>query len=94
MSKNVTRGTALAWTNTGDQPHTVTECVASDDAYACPNGAGSNTSNAREFDSNTQYSDGFERDQTFSFTFNLEAGTYYYYCTIHPFMHGAIVVEA
>ena len=30
-------------------------------------------------------------NQTFSFTFN-QAGTFAYHCTIHPYMHGTIVV--
>ncbi len=94
VSKNVTAGTALTWTNMGGKPHTATECVSSDSSAACPDGAGSNTSGARAFDSNNQYSDGFKRDQQFSFTFDLAAGTYHYYCTVHLFMHGTITVQA
>ena len=32
-------------------------------------------------------------DQTFRFTFN-QAGTFAYHCSIHPYMHGTIVVTA
>jgi plastocyanin len=34
-----------------------------------------------------------DTDDTFTFTFS-EAGTYEYYCSLHPHMTGAIVVEA
>jgi plastocyanin len=91
-SKNATLGTAITWTNTGGQPHTVTECTTSDGAAACSNGAGTNNSASRAFDSNTQYSSGFRKDQQFTFTFNTSTGTFYYYCTLHLWMHGTIVV--
>ena len=91
-SKDIAMETGLAWANTGGRAHTVTECTSSDSSTACPNGAGANTSNARAFDSNAQYSSGFGKGQTFSFTFT-NTGTYYYYCTLHPWMHGAVVVS-
>jgi len=32
------------------------------------------------------------RDGSFSFTFE-EPGTYEYYCSIHPYMTGTVIVE-
>lgn len=91
-SKNVTAGTSLTWTNTGGQAHTVTECVSTDSSNACPNGSGSNTSSSRTFDSNSQSPSGFRKNEQYQFTFNLSPGTYYYYCTLHAWMHGTIVI--
>src|SRR5262245_23711570 len=90
-TKNATTGTSITWTNTGGQDHTVTECTTADTSTACPNGSGANTSGARAFDSNTQYSSGFKKDEQFTFAFT-STGTYYYFCTLHPWMHGTIVV--
>ena len=92
-NKNATLGTTIAWTNTGSQPHTVTECTTSDSATACPNGAGSNNSASRAVDSNAQYSSGFRKDQQFAFAFNTSLGTFYYYCTLHPWMRATIIVS-
>jgi plastocyanin len=87
LSKNVTSGTGLTWTNTGGQPHTASECTTSDTSNACPSGAGYNTSGSRAFDSGS-----LGKSQTYSYNFNTP-GTFYYYCTIHPWMHGTIVVS-
>ncbi len=91
-SKNVTLGTSITWTNTGGKTHTVTECTSADSATACQNGAGANASNSRAFDSNTQYPSGFGNGQQFTYAFT-SSGTYYYYCSIHPWMHGTIIVS-
>ena len=85
-TKNVTSGTGLTWTNTGGQPHTATECTQSDTTNACPNGAGSKTSSSRAFDSST-----LGKGQVYTFTFTT-TGTFYYYCTLHAWMHGVVVV--
>ena len=89
-NKTVTGGTTITWTNTGGKPHTVTECTTSDSSSACPNGAGANTSTSRAFDSNSQTT--IQPNQQYQYTFNLPIGTYYYYCTLHPWMHGAIAI--
>jgi plastocyanin len=86
-SKNVTSGTGLTWTNTGGQPHTASECTTSDTANACPNGSGSNPSGSRAFDSGS-----LGKGQLFTYNFNAR-GTFYYFCTLHPWMHGTIVVS-
>ncbi|HZY94499.1 MAG TPA: plastocyanin/azurin family copper-binding protein [Candidatus Bathyarchaeia archaeon] len=91
-TKNVTTGTSLTWTNTGSQPHTVTECVSTDSSDACPNGSGANTSSSRAFDSNSQSPSGFRKNARYQFNFILSPGTYYYYCTLHPWMHGTIMI--
>jgi plastocyanin len=93
LTRNVTQGTAITWINSGGQPHTVTICTASDSALACPNGAGSNTSPTRTFDSSAQFPSGFNTNQQFSFTFNIPNGTYHYYCIPHPWMHGTVIVS-
>jgi plastocyanin len=89
-NKTVTGGTTITWTNTGGKPHTVTECTTSDSASACPSGAGANTSASRAFDSNSQAT--IQPSQQYQYTFNLPIGTYYYYCTLHPWMRGAIAI--
>ena len=86
IAKNVTSGTGLTWTNTGGQPHTASECTSFDSSNACPNGAGSNTSGSRAFDSGS-----LGKGQLFTYAFNAP-GTFYYFCTLHPWMHGTIVV--
>jgi plastocyanin len=87
VAKNVTSGTGLTWTNTGGQPHTASECTTSDTSNACPDGAGSNTSMSRAFDSSS-----LGKGQVFTYNFNT-LGTFYYYCTLHAWMHGTIVVS-
>jgi plastocyanin len=87
VAKNVTSGTRLTWTNTGGQPHTASACTTSDTSNSCPNGAGSNTSTSRAFDSGS-----LGKGQLFTYNFNT-AGTFYYYCTLHAWMHGTIVVS-
>ncbi len=92
-SKNAQSGTTITWTKTGRQAHTVTECTVSDSNLACPNGAAANTSNSRAFDSNAQSSPSLNNNQQYPFTLNLSQGTYYYYCTLHAWMHGTLVVQ-
>ena len=38
------------------------------------------------------HSPGLEKGDTFSFTFR-KAGSYQYFCSVHPFMHGTIIVR-
>ena len=82
--KSVTVGTTLTWTNDGN-PHTVTTCDSSHFNNAgCP---AQNAPGLDAFDSGT-----LEKGSTFSHTFTT-AGTFYYYCTLHPWMQGEIVVQ-
>ena len=45
------------------------------------------------FDSGGIASSDLNHNDTFSHTF-LTAGTYHYICSIHPFMHGTVIVTA
>jgi amicyanin len=48
--------------------------------------------NVRSSEGNTLKSPVLDTDQKFSFTFN-KAGTYQYFCAIHPKMTGKVVVQ-
>ena len=76
---NITAGDTVVWTNTGTNPHTVSECA---DAFApCPQSGG--------FDSGT-----LNNGQAFSRPFPTP-GTYEYWCNIHGnMMQGRVVVAA
>jgi plastocyanin len=77
---NISAGDTVVWTNTGNAPHTVTECG---DAFTpCPQPGG--------FDSGN-----LNNGQTFSRTFTT-AGTYEYFCAIHlqAAMRGRVIVAA
>jgi plastocyanin len=78
---NVGAGDTVVWTNSGTNPHTVTECG---DAFTpCPQPGG--------FDSGLP---GMSNGQTFSQTFSTP-GTYEYFCLIHgASMQGRVIVAA
>jgi plastocyanin len=66
----VATGTKVIWTNTDDEPHTVTSA-----------------------DGGKMFkSPALDTDDKFSFTF-VKAGTYKYFCSIHPRMVGTIIVK-
>ena len=46
------------------------------------------TSNDKSFDS-----EGLDTNQKFNHTF-AKAGTYLYFCEVHPYMHGTVIVKA
>jgi plastocyanin len=82
--KNVTLGTTITWTNNG-MSHTVTSCDASHYiSSGCPS---QDAPGLNSFDSGI-----IQNGATFKWTFTV-AGTYHYYCALHPWMHGTIVVE-
>ena len=83
-TRNVTSGTTVTWTNNGNT-HTVTSCDPSNaNSVGCPiHDAGGLDS----FDSGM-----IANGATFSHTFTAK-GTYYYYCTLHPWMRGEIIVK-
>ncbi|GII32366.1 hypothetical protein Pmi06nite_58080 [Planotetraspora mira] len=60
-------GTTVTWTNTDEEPHTVSATSGPFHSGALINGA------------------------TYRYTFT-KPGQYQYLCTIHPFMHGNVVV--
>lgn len=80
-------GPAVTWSNTGTVGHTITTCDSTQGANAqsCPNGT-----DASGLDS---FSITISAGGTQSHVFT-HAGTYYYYCNIHPFtMHGKVIVS-
>ena len=64
----VKAGTAVAWLNADDTPHTV-------------------ASSSKLFKSKA-----LDTDDSFSFTFTTP-GMYEYFCSLHPYMTGTVVVE-
>ena len=87
-NSSITSGTVVYWANTGKASHSATSCdstgVASGGTIGYPV---PNASNLPGFDTGVVAGG----SNTKSITFNT-AGTYYYFCTVHAFMHGKIVV--
>ncbi len=86
-SENATaNGAAITWKNIGGVTHTVTTCDSTNGAApaACPNGA-----NASGLDS---FAPNVAKGITTSHVFT-KPGTYYYYCSIHPWMHGTVLAK-
>src|SRR5215216_4954334 len=74
----VSVGNTVTWTNNDSQPHTVT--------------SGSNGQPDDKFNSSPNFSPLLNPGQTFSFTFT-QAGTYPYFCMLHPNMVGTVSVS-
>ncbi len=81
----------IQWMNTGGSPHTVTSCdpshATSSNTLGCPS---ANAAGLQSFDSGTVAANSGKWPSSPYLT--LAAGTYYYYCTIHPWMHGKLTV--
>jgi len=79
-------GAAITWKNIGGAAHTVTTCDSTNGASTaqCPNGA--NASGLDSFAANVA------KGSTTSHVFT-KAGTYYYYCSLHPWMHGSATAK-
>jgi plastocyanin len=81
----------IQWVNNGGSPHTVTSCdpahATSSNTLGCPV---ANAAGLQSFDSGTISANGGKWPSSPYLT--LAAGTYYYYCTIHPWMHGKLTV--
>ena len=90
-NSTIATGSTVYWSNTGKASHSATSCdstgVASGGTLGCPV---PNASNLAGFD--TGVIAGGSNLNSKSITFNA-AGTYYYFCTVHAFMHGKIVVQ-
>lgn len=77
-------GDTVTWENTDNEIHTVTSGKGSgrigftENNFGTPDGY---------FNSGS-----FKPGQSWSFTFN-KTGTFYYFCTIHPWMEGAVIVS-
>jgi plastocyanin len=80
-------GAAVTWKNTGTISHTVTTCDSTNGQTSteCPNGT-----DATGLDSfSLTVAGGASVTHVFA-----KAGTYYYYCAIHPFtMHGKVIAS-
>jgi plastocyanin len=74
----VSVGNTVTWTNNDSQPHTVT--------------SGSNGQPDNKFNSSPNFSPLLNPGQTFSFTFT-QAGSYPYFCMLHPNMVGTVSVS-
>lgn len=79
-------GSAIVWKNIGGVTHTVTTCDSTNGASLaqCPSGA-----NAPGLDS---FAPNVAAGGTTSHVF-AKAGTYYYYCSIHPWMHATVIAK-
>jgi plastocyanin len=86
-STTLIAGNSVYWTNTGSLPHTATSCDSTNSAkysYTCPQTNGSLPS----FDTSTVANGASSNSVTLT-----TKGTYYYFCSVHSFMHGAIVIQ-
>lgn len=74
-------GTNVTWTNGDTQPHTVTSGTGPSD-----------TNKGKEFDTSPNLNPLFLPGKTFSHTFSA-AGTFPYFCQLHPNMVGSVKVS-
>ncbi len=82
-SITVPLGTTIMWFNRGTMSHTATACTYGALPSACPI---IDSSSLPGFNSGVLAPNG-----SYKFTFTT-AGTYYYYCAIHPWLHGSVTV--
>ena len=88
----VTKGTTVTWTNEDTVPHTVTTGIAPPTFPPLPSGASPTPFPSLNSGDGKVNSGRIEPRRTFSFTFN-EAGTFNYFCSVHPAMKAAITVR-
>lgn len=88
----IVRGTTVTWTNEDPVPHTVTTGVAPPTFPPLPSGASPTPTPSLSSGDGKVNSGRIESTRTFSFTFN-EAGTFSYFCGIHPRMVATITVK-
>jgi plastocyanin len=86
-STTITSGNSVYWKNTGVLPHTATSCDSTNSAkygYTCPQSNGSLAS----FDTSTVAAGASSNSVTLT-----TKGTYYYFCSVHSFMHGKLLIQ-
>ena len=88
----VAKGTTVTWTNEDNVPHTVTTGVAPPTFPPLPSGASPTPFPSLSSGDGRVNSGRIEASRTFSFTFN-DAGTYNYFCAVHPAMRATITVR-
>jgi len=84
VNVTITSGTTITWTNTGASTHTTTSC---DSGHVSTTGCPGGNTSTEVWDSGI-----LNGGATYSHTFNTK-GTFAYYCTLHPWMHGEIIVQ-
>lgn len=84
---SATAGSTVTWTNTTGASHTVTRCPSQATSPACPKGSGDGNDQV-----NGNLAPAGGNGATYSVNFS-SPGTYYYYCTIHTYMHGMVTVN-
>ena len=80
-------GDTVTWSNTTGVSHTVTRCPTQPTS-ACPQGSGDGKDPI-----NGSLAPAGGNGATYSVTLS-SPGSYYYYCTIHTYMHGLVTVSA
>jgi len=88
----VAKGTTVTWTNEDTFPHTVTTGIAPPTFPPLPSGASPTPFPSLASGDGRVNSGRVEPTKTFSFTFN-EAGTFNYFCAVHPAMLATITVR-
>lgn len=88
----VTKGTAVTWTNEDTVPHTVTTGIAPPTFPPLPSGASPTPFPSLVSGDGKVNSGRIEPTRSFSFTFN-ETGTFNYFCAVHPAMKATITVR-
>ncbi len=80
----------VVWTNKGNVPHTIHTCDSANSSAsntaACPTGPNTGSAASLNLASNS-----LSNGNTFRHTFSA-TGTYNYFCNIHLWMHGTVVV--
>ena len=91
-SLEIAKGTTVTWTNEDTFPHTVTTGIAPPTFPPLPSGASPTPFPSLASGDGRVNSGPIEPTKTFSFTFN-EAGTFNYFCGVHPAMLATITVK-
>ena len=88
----VVKGTTVTWTNEDAVNHTITTGTPPPSAPPLPSGASPTPSPSLSTGDGRVNSGRIQAAGTFSFTFN-EAGTFAYFCSVHPRMVATITVK-